>query len=42
MIDWTMLSPVFLAAVVEWAEAVVTVRAVGRPKSMTDPEGDGT
>jgi hypothetical protein len=29
MVDWTILSPTFLAAVVEWAGAVVTVLAVG-------------
>jgi hypothetical protein len=29
MIDWTMLSPTFLTAVIEWAGAVVTVLAVG-------------
>jgi hypothetical protein len=29
MIDWAILSPMFLAAVVEWAGAVVTVLAVG-------------
>ena len=31
MVDWTILSPTFLAAVVEWAGAAVTVLAVGRP-----------
>ena len=29
MVDWTILSPTFLTAVVEWAGAVVTVLAVG-------------
>ncbi len=29
MIDWTILSPTFLTAVVEWAVAVVTVLAFG-------------
>jgi hypothetical protein len=29
MVDWTMLSPTFLTAVIEWAGAVVTVFAVG-------------
>jgi hypothetical protein len=29
MVDWTILSPTFLAAMVEWAGAVVTVLAVG-------------
>jgi hypothetical protein len=29
MFDWTMLSPTFLAAVVDWAGAVVTAFAAG-------------
>ncbi len=29
MVDWTILSPTFLTAVVEWAGADVTVLAVG-------------
>jgi len=29
MVDWTIFSPTFLTAVVEWAGAVVTVLAVG-------------
>jgi hypothetical protein len=29
MVDWTMLSPTFLAATIEWAGAVVTVLAIG-------------
>jgi hypothetical protein len=29
MVDWTILSPTFLTAVVEWAGAVVTVYATG-------------
>jgi len=29
MVDWTMLSPIYLTAVVEWAGAVVTTLAVG-------------
>jgi hypothetical protein len=29
MFDWTIFSPAFLTAVVEWAGAVVTVLAVG-------------
>ena len=29
MVDWTILSPSFLTAVVEWAGAVVTVYAMG-------------
>jgi Fic family protein len=28
MVDWTILSPTFLTAVVEWAGAVVTVLAM--------------
>jgi hypothetical protein len=30
MVDWTMLSPIYLAAMVEWAGAAVTVLTVGR------------
>jgi hypothetical protein len=30
MVDWTMLSPAYLTAVVEWAGAAVTVLAVGK------------
>ena len=29
MVDWTILSPAFLAAMAEWAGAVVTVLAIG-------------
>ena len=29
MVDWTILSPAFLTALVEWAVAAVTVLAVG-------------
>ena len=29
MVDWTILSPTYLTAVVEWAGAVMTVLAVG-------------
>jgi hypothetical protein len=29
MVDWTMFSPTYLTAVVEWAGAVVTVLAIG-------------
>jgi hypothetical protein len=35
MVDWTILSPTFLTATVEWAEAVVTVLTVG-PGHSTD------
>lgn len=30
MVDWTILSPTYLTAVVEWAGAVVTVLAIGQ------------
>jgi hypothetical protein len=33
MVDWTILSPTFLTAAVEWAGAVVTVLAVSRGHS---------
>ena len=33
MVDWTIFSPTFLKAVVEWAEAVVTVLAAGQGRS---------
>jgi hypothetical protein len=33
MVDWTILSPSFLKAVVEWAETVVTVLAAGQGRS---------
>jgi hypothetical protein len=36
MVDWTILSPTFLTAAVEWAGAVVTVLAVGRGRSTND------
>ena len=29
MVDWTILSPTYLTAMVEWAGAVVTVLAIG-------------
>jgi hypothetical protein len=35
MIDWTILSPTFLTAVVEWTVAVVTVLAIGPGDSTT-------
>jgi hypothetical protein len=37
MVYWTILSPTYLAAVVEWAGAVVTVLAVG-PTDAAKPE----
>jgi hypothetical protein len=41
MVDWTILSPKYLTAVVEWAGAVVTVLAVGplHPTQVTDRSG---
>jgi hypothetical protein len=29
MVDWTILYPTYLTAVIEWAGAVVTVLAIG-------------
>jgi hypothetical protein len=34
MVDWTILSPAFLTAIVEWAGALVTVYAIGRAQPM--------
>jgi len=39
MIDWTILSPTYLALVVEWAGAVVTVLATGPGLSARDTQG---
>ena len=36
MIDWTILSPTYLTAMVEWAGAVVTVLATGADRSATE------
>jgi hypothetical protein len=36
MVDWTILSPTFLTAVVDWAGAVVTVFAIGRGHATKD------
>jgi hypothetical protein len=41
MVDWTVLSPTFLTAAVEWAGAVVTVLAVGRGRSTKETNGEG-
>jgi hypothetical protein len=38
MVDWTILSPTYLTAVVEWAGAVVTVLAVGPARTTEDGE----
>jgi hypothetical protein len=40
MVDWTILSPTFLTAVVDWAGAVVTVLAVGPGHSTKQPNGE--
>jgi len=37
MVDWTILSPTYLTAVVEWAGAVVTVLAVGPGDATNEP-----
>jgi hypothetical protein len=34
MVDWTMLSPTYLTAMVEWAGAVLTVLAIGQDQAM--------
>jgi hypothetical protein len=41
MVDWTILSPTYLTAVVEWAGAVVTVLAVGPAPSTVGAQGRG-
>jgi hypothetical protein len=33
MVDWTILSPTYLTAMVEWAGAVVTVFAISFARS---------
>jgi len=40
MVDWTVLSPTFLTAAVEWAGAVVTVLAVGPAQPAKEPKGE--
>jgi hypothetical protein len=40
MVDWTILSPTFLTAVVDWAGAVVTVLAFGLGHSSKEPNGE--
>jgi hypothetical protein len=40
MVYWTILSPAFLAAAVEWAGAVATVLAVGPGHSTAESNGD--
>jgi len=38
MVDWTILSPTFLKAMVEWAGAYVTVLAIGQSHPTNDSE----
>jgi hypothetical protein len=38
MVDWTILSPTYLTAVVEWAGAVVTWLAIGPARSIGGAE----
>jgi hypothetical protein len=40
MVDWTILSPTFLTAVVAWAGAAVTVLAVGPGQQTIEPNGE--
>ena len=40
MVDWTILSPTFLTAMVAWAGAAVTVLAVGRGQQTIEPNGE--
>jgi hypothetical protein len=40
MVDWTVLSPTFLTAAVEWAGAVVTVLAVGSGRPAKETKGE--
>ena len=39
MMIWTLLSPPFLSAVVEWAEAAVTVYVTGLGDAITSSRG---
>jgi hypothetical protein len=41
MFDWTILSPTYLTAMVEWAGAVVTVLAVGPAHTPERPSRSG-
>jgi hypothetical protein len=40
MVDWTVFSPTFLTAAVEWAGAVVTTLAAGAGRFGKKPEGE--
>ncbi len=37
MVDWTILSPSFLTAVVEWAAAAMTMLALGQGRATSNP-----
>lgn len=43
MLDWTILTPTFLTALVEWTVAAVTVLAIGpgAPMTVDDAEEQG-
>jgi hypothetical protein len=41
MVDWTILSPNYLSALVEWAGAVVTVHAIGADQATSDIHARG-
>jgi len=41
MVDWTILSPTYLTALVEWAGAVVTELAVGLAHATKDTQTRG-
>jgi hypothetical protein len=38
MVDWTILSPTYLTAIIAWAGAVMTVLAVGPARSTEGAE----
>jgi hypothetical protein len=40
MMDWTIFSPTFLTAAVEWAGAMVTMLAVGPGRATKEPKGE--
>ena len=40
MVDWTVFTPTFLTAAVEWAEAAVTVLAVGPGRPAREIKGE--
>ena len=40
MFDWTVFSPAYLTALVEWAGAVVTLRAVDSAHTANEIDGE--